>query len=63
MTGNYPPEWQPKPSITCPVCGMTSHHPTDVEMGYCGNCRGYTSHVDPLEVAKRFLRESQDGAQ
>lgn len=30
-------------SITCPVCGMTSYHPKDVEYGYCGNCHDYTS--------------------
>lgn len=49
----------PAPSITCPKCKMTSHHPTDVEMGYCGNCHDYTGVVDPMEVAKRFLREAQ----
>lgn len=26
------------PSITCLACGMTSHHPGDVENLYCGNC-------------------------
>lgn len=56
---DIPPEWQPAQSITCPQCGMVSHHPVDIEMGYCGNCRAYTSTVDPPEVAKRFLRESQ----
>lgn len=30
------------PQITCPRCGMTSHHPTDVAEGYCGNCHDYT---------------------
>ena len=30
-------------SITCPRCGMTSHHPADVEQGYCGNCHDWTS--------------------
>jgi hypothetical protein len=28
-------------------------------MGYCGNCHDYTGVVDPMEVAKRFLREAQ----
>lgn len=56
--GSSRAERQPAQSITCPQCGMVSHHPVDVEMGYCGNCHAYTSAVDPLEVAKRFLRES-----
>ena len=25
-------------SITCLVCGMTSHHPQDVAQRYCGHC-------------------------
>lgn len=32
-----------KPSITCPVCGSTSHHPKDVTDGYCGACHAYTT--------------------
>jgi hypothetical protein len=34
------------PSITCPVCGMTSYHPKDVEHAYCGNCHEYTGNPD-----------------
>ena len=49
----------PAPSITCPVCKRTSYHPMDVEMGWCGNCHGYTSAVDVIEVAKRVLREAK----
>jgi hypothetical protein len=30
-------------SITCPECARTSHHPRDVEEGYCANCRNWTS--------------------
>lgn len=30
-------------SITCPVCGLTSRHPSDVEEGYCHDCHGFTS--------------------
>jgi hypothetical protein len=30
-------------SVTCPRCGMTSHHPRDVAAGYCGNCHDWTS--------------------
>ena len=31
-----------EPSITCPVCDMTSHNPNDVTYGYCGNCHAFT---------------------
>jgi len=34
------------PSITCPVCGMTSHHPKDIEHGWCGRCHDYTANPD-----------------
>jgi len=30
------------PSITCPVCDMTSYHPSDIAEGYCGNCHEFT---------------------
>ena len=46
-------------SITCPDCGMTSHNPNDVEWGWCDNCKGYTSPVNPLAKAKRFIEESR----
>jgi ribosomal protein L37E len=36
-----------KLAITCPRCGKTSHHPTDVAEGYCGNCHAYTSPPRP----------------
>jgi protein-arginine kinase activator protein McsA len=42
-------------SITCPQCGMTSYHDVDIEMGFCANCGGYTSPVDPIAMARRFL--------
>lgn len=34
------------PTITCPRCKLTSHHPMDVEQLFCGWCRWWTS--DPL---------------
>lgn len=34
--------FRPPSVFTCPVCGRTSHHPTDLEQGYCGACRGWT---------------------
>jgi hypothetical protein len=41
-------------SITCPVCGMTSYNPTDIEKGYCGNCHDFTSAVPG------FLRDTDE---
>jgi hypothetical protein len=41
-------EWPPRKmpvlgrSFTCPRCEKTSHHPTDADFGYCGNCNDYT---------------------
>jgi hypothetical protein len=35
------------PSITCPVCGMTSYNPNDVREGYCGNCHAWTGPNPP----------------
>ncbi len=29
------------PSITCPVCKMTSYSPKDIEYRYCGNCHQF----------------------
>jgi ribosomal protein L37E len=49
------------PNITCPVCGMTSYHPRDIEMGWCAKCNAYTRPVDPMETAKRILREAGYG--
>lgn len=47
-------------SITCPRCGMTSHHPTDVAEGYCGNCHDWTSprggDPEPTPEQRRGLR-------
>lgn len=28
-------------NITCPKCGMTSHHPMDVKMEWCENCSAF----------------------
>lgn len=39
---------EPQPSFTCPVCGQTSHHPKDIEEGYCGNCHWWTGRKDML---------------
>lgn len=31
-----------QPSITCPICHLTSYHPKDIEQGYCGHCHDWT---------------------
>lgn len=38
-------------TFTCPRCGLVSHHPKDVEHGYCGNCHAFTGkEVDDLQA-------------
>lgn len=44
---------RPADSITCPVCGMTSYNPHDVEKGWCGNCHAWTADWTPERVAQR----------
>jgi hypothetical protein len=56
-----PPRYTDPPSITCPVCSMTSYNPNDIEMGWCAKCCAYTGVVDPLMTAQRFLREAGYG--
>lgn len=29
-------------SFTCPQCGRSSRHPSDLQEGYCGNCHQFT---------------------
>lgn len=36
------------PSITCPKCGRTSYNAGDIEMGYCGACRDWTTPKDQI---------------
>jgi hypothetical protein len=37
-------------SFTCPDCGATSHHPMDVNEGYCGRCHDWTGKPPHLGV-------------
>ena len=37
------PKKPQQPSITCPVCGMTSYHPRDIKEGFCGKCDDWTT--------------------
>lgn len=48
-------------SITCSLCGRTSHNPNDVEYRYCGNCHRFLDIPDlvrngKLEALRRRLR-------
>ncbi len=44
-----------KPSITCPICGLTSYHPKDIEHGFCGNCHLFRDDISVDElVADEF---------
>lgn len=47
-------ERQPLPSrsITCPVCGMTSHNQEDVKHRYCGNCH---QSINTLQIGNDFV--------
>jgi ribosomal protein L37E len=47
-------------SITCPECGMTSYHPMDIKMGYCGKCHKFTSAV--LIRPEHFTGEEKEGS-
>ena len=31
------------PRFTCPRCGKVSHHPRDLQEGYCGLCHDWTA--------------------
>lgn len=47
-------------SITCPVCGRTSYHPTDVDEGWCNACHGATGHPPPPGM--RWVRFTRKGS-
>ena len=33
------------PSVTCPQCRRTSHHPDDVRFGFCAVCKQFHSRM------------------
>lgn len=49
-------------SITCHTCGLTSHHPKDVEHRFCGHCGIFHDSMqaqwDELGRAKSRFRDS-----
>lgn len=40
---------------TCHRCGRTSHHPQDLEWGYCGACHDYTARDRPPTGAEAHV--------
>lgn len=44
-------------SITCNLCGLTSHDPHDVRHKYCGNCRLW--HGDYIAVKRLSPERNQ----
>jgi ribosomal protein S27AE len=39
-----------EPSYKCPICGMISYHPRDIEHGYCGRCHAFTAAKEATNV-------------
>jgi hypothetical protein len=50
-----------RPTIQCPVCGLRSAHPSDIEYGYCANCHAYTSAACDLspDIARHASRRGR----
>lgn len=48
------------PSVTCPACGVASHHPKDVEFGYCARCHKF--HDDMVWTDPKTGASPDDGA-
>ena len=44
-----------QPSITCPLCLMTSYHPEDIAHRYCGNCHLFH---DECEFKRRLAERN-----
>ena len=42
-------------SITCHLCGLTSHHPKDVEHRYCGKCGVFLGEHWTEDLRKLFI--------
>lgn len=46
------------PSITCPVCEMTSYHPKDIEYRYCGKCHQFHDLMDGTVSVDQMTQEA-----
>jgi ribosomal protein S27AE len=40
-------------TITCALCGLTSHHPDDVSRRYCGRCHEFLDDLAGLALTIR----------
>jgi hypothetical protein len=51
----------PEPAFTCPCCGAVSHHPADLEQGYCARCHWWAGDpaLGPPHLAEPC--EARDG--
>lgn len=49
-----------RPAFTCPRCGRTSYHPSDVEEGYCGYDHDWTrGDLEDGLLAQRTLDDGR----
>ena len=46
-------------SFTCPRCGAVSHHPEDVQEGYCGRCHDSTGGSTSRLAFEEYLVTGQ----
>jgi hypothetical protein len=49
-----------EPSITCPKCNKTSHHPEDVKYKYCGNCHLFHDQMGEFRACQ-VLKDADRG--
>lgn len=52
----------PQPAFSCPVCHRVSHHPDDIERGYCGACHEFTG-VQFAQLMTGGFRDGLNAAQ
>lgn len=59
---NTPQRHETPPSFTCPSCGTVSHHPKDVQHGYCPRCHRFTRADANAARALRGLEDARHHA-
>lgn len=50
-----------RPSFTCPWCGSTSWHPSDVAEEYCGHCHVFVGDLELLEETPTAADLAREG--